>query len=286
MKQLTFTLVLMLIFINTQAQDYWVQKSNPLNVTRNNAAAFSIGNYGYMGLGIDDVTGYCSDLWQYNPADNTWTQKQDFPSGARTGAFGFSIAGKGYMGTGSNTTPGSYAYTVTITDINGCTATAAKTITVSDIRCGKDFDKVAVCMIPQGNPHNMKATCINGADVADHLRKGSYLGDCNTGSYHTAATSGTLQGSINEPAETSPKDLLIYPNPNHGSFILQVNNAKGLHMDIRVIDQNGKIITTRNCSSAKGVQSLQVDLGPVSKGVYTIQAITGNGITTTKMIVY
>lgn len=81
----------------------WTQKAAFAGAARNEAVAFSIGNYGYIGTGRNNTnpngTRY-NDLWQYNPTSNSWTQKANFPGTARADAVGFSVGNKGYIGTG------------------------------------------------------------------------------------------------------------------------------------------------------------------------------------------
>src|SRR5437763_10070835 len=71
------------------------------------AVGFSIGNYGYIGTGINfnNATSYFADFWEYDPSINTWTRKADFGGGAQGAAFGFSIGTKGYIGGGQTGSP-------------------------------------------------------------------------------------------------------------------------------------------------------------------------------------
>lgn len=77
----------------------WTQKSN-MSVGRRNAAAFSIGNSGYVGTGFNGSV--LNDFWQWDQSTNTWTQKANFPGSPRSYAIAFSANGKGYMGNGTN----------------------------------------------------------------------------------------------------------------------------------------------------------------------------------------
>ncbi|MCB0647838.1 MAG: tail fiber domain-containing protein [Saprospiraceae bacterium] len=78
----------------------WSQKAN-FAVARQNAAAFSIGNKGYMGTGNGNSI-YFTDFWEYDASNDTWTQKADFGGNNRTLTIGFAIGNKGYVGTGYN----------------------------------------------------------------------------------------------------------------------------------------------------------------------------------------
>jgi N-acetylneuraminic acid mutarotase len=70
---------------------------------RYHGISFSIGDKGYVGLGIANST-LSKDLWQYNPTTNTWTQMANFPGTARYAVTGFSIGDKGYVGLGETNT--------------------------------------------------------------------------------------------------------------------------------------------------------------------------------------
>jgi N-acetylneuraminic acid mutarotase len=77
----------------------WITRSSFEGVARSEAAAFTIGNKGYVVTGYDG-TKRLKDLWQYDPEYNFWQQKAEFPGIARNNAAGFSIGDKGYIGTG------------------------------------------------------------------------------------------------------------------------------------------------------------------------------------------
>jgi len=70
-------------------------------------------------------------------------------------------------------------YTVTVTDVNGCTSTDNVTVNVTDVRCGNGGRKVMVCHVPKGNPAGAHTICISSRAVAAHLAHGDHLGDCN-----------------------------------------------------------------------------------------------------------
>ncbi len=87
----------------------WVEL-NPLNrsddsytydVTRQSAATFAIGGYGYVVGGKRGST--LGNVWKYDPASDSWTDKHQALQGSyREGAVSFSISGKGYVATGMN----------------------------------------------------------------------------------------------------------------------------------------------------------------------------------------
>ena len=81
------------------SSDTWTRKADFPGVGRNSAAAFSIGNFGYLGSGVSN-TGYVADFWQYNPSADTWKQIKDFGGSYRGSAITCSGNQQGYAGFG------------------------------------------------------------------------------------------------------------------------------------------------------------------------------------------
>ena len=78
--------------------DSWIRKINlPLDQKRYGSLSFSVGEFGYMGLGSGE-----QDFWKYNPNNNEWSKLADFPSSARNFASCFVIGDFAYIGGGSS----------------------------------------------------------------------------------------------------------------------------------------------------------------------------------------
>ena len=69
----------------------WTQKTNFPGAIRYGAIGFSIGNKGYITLGVNQNT-YYNDLWEYDPASNKWNKKADFPDNGIADASVFVVA--------------------------------------------------------------------------------------------------------------------------------------------------------------------------------------------------
>ncbi|MBK7149554.1 MAG: hypothetical protein IPH78_12245 [Bacteroidetes bacterium] len=95
-----------LLFITTfqlfsQAANTWATKAD-ITGARGYGIGFSIGQKGYIGMGVGAGSTYLNDFWEYDPATNAWTQRANYPGSGRGGAAAFSIGTKGYVGTGAN----------------------------------------------------------------------------------------------------------------------------------------------------------------------------------------
>lgn len=86
----------------SQTENYWTPKNDFLGGKRERAVAFAIGNYGYVGTGLDTAEVTLTDFWKYDPTTDSWTQVANLPSTPRRNAFAFVIDGMGYVGTGMN----------------------------------------------------------------------------------------------------------------------------------------------------------------------------------------
>src|SRR5687767_3942771 len=101
MKKYLLLNTLVLIILQSEAQNTWLQKAS-MSAARQGAVGFSIGTKGYIGTGWDGPGNYKLDFWEWNQSTNTWSQKANFGGAARFHAVGFAAGGKGYIGTGEN----------------------------------------------------------------------------------------------------------------------------------------------------------------------------------------
>ena len=69
-------------------------------------------------------------------------------------------------------------YWVTIMDASACSSSDTVTVTVIDVRCGNDSNKVLVCHIPPGDPLNAHTICVSPNAIPAHLAHGDVLGEC------------------------------------------------------------------------------------------------------------
>jgi hypothetical protein len=95
MKKVITTALFLCALLQIEAQT-WVAKKDFPGTARSRGVAFSIGNFGYMGLGDSKS----QDFWKYTPATDTWSAAADFPGVARNGAVAAVVNGKAYIGLG------------------------------------------------------------------------------------------------------------------------------------------------------------------------------------------
>ncbi|HVG17108.1 MAG TPA: ExeM/NucH family extracellular endonuclease, partial [Chitinophagaceae bacterium] len=155
-------------------------------------------------------------------------------------------------------------YTVTVTDMNGCSGSASKLVNVIDVRAGRKGDKVAICHKPAKQQSNLE---VGSSDVMNHLLHGDMLGTCLTD---------------NElPALLAKISIIVYPNPSNNYFIINLS-LKGDHMfTVIVRDIFGKTIETKKDLQPGQALKLGAEYRP---GLYFVELIQGKDRQILKLI--
>lgn len=168
------------------------------------------------------------------------------------------------------------AYTVTITDANGCTHTVSQTIRVVDARCGNNNKKVIVCHVT-GN--HSQEICISANAVATHLAHGCKVGPCSAAKGGRDAEENEENGSM--IAKASEQTVLrIYPNPNTGTFIIELPTRDEAKVMITGI--NGQVVYNNTVTD---VTKLSVNMDNIAKGVYLVQVVSGHDSYHTRLVI-
>ena len=81
------------------------------------------------------------------------------------------------------------------------------------------------------------------------------------------------------------KLFVIYPNPAKGYLII-TSNATLSNAQIKIIDQNGKVLYQQQVASLFAGTSNKINVSNLNKGIYYLQVITVNGAQTTKFLKY
>jgi len=79
----------------------WVQRANFPGGVRYQLSSFSIGMYGYVGLGANQDV-FKNDFWRYSAGTNQWTQIASLPASERGGAVTFAIGNRGFVCMGND----------------------------------------------------------------------------------------------------------------------------------------------------------------------------------------
>jgi hypothetical protein len=132
-------------------------------------------------------------------------------------------------------------YSVTATDINGCTGTGTDTVpcTSINVSCGHNGDKVILCHVPPGNPGNPQTICVAASAIPAHLANhpGDCVGPC---SLYYAPRYSSVMNTINEVGFYAE----AYPNPFNNGFALHLIAAPDEMVTVNIYDVTGRIVET------------------------------------------
>ncbi|HXB13444.1 MAG TPA: kelch repeat-containing protein [Bacteroidia bacterium] len=96
MKNTILCIAFIVCALSATTQNTWTQMASLTALNgRVNATGFSIGHYGFIGLG-NTPSGFANDFWQWDQNTNTWSPITNYPGAGRWGVTSFTIAGKGY----------------------------------------------------------------------------------------------------------------------------------------------------------------------------------------------
>ncbi|MBI4930950.1 MAG: T9SS type A sorting domain-containing protein [Bacteroidetes bacterium] len=106
----------------------------------------------------------------------------------------------------------------------------------------------------------------------------------------TLIESQTTQTAINQNTELNREiqnqDMIIYPNPNNGSFTIKLTDEgelQNINYTIEIYNTLGEKVTQSVIPS--GVRNLTIDLSERPKGIYFIKATSRENVFTEKVIV-
>jgi hypothetical protein len=107
------------------------------------------------------------------------------------------------------------------------------------------------------------------------------IGDCGTNS-----TSREAEGlaSIENYNTVNEVNSLILPNPNNGSFMLNIDNPEGEDIEVKVRNFVGQEVFNDKFGNALSLQR-QMDLTMLEPGVYLTEIRTGNKVGIHKIVI-
>lgn len=185
-------------------------------------------------------------------------------------------------------------YSVTVTDTNGCTAST--TVTLSDPNpptvtytsgvttlCADDASITLSGGSPAGGVYSGTAVTGGVFDPSNNVLGGNTITYSYTDPNTMCAASATAVITVNactgiaDPA-AAESGFTILPNPNNGTFLLQLNAKE--NADARIYDALGQLLGTQQVQPGVA-QQLHIE----TPGVYLIVVVTNDGRRSTQRVV-
>lgn len=80
------------------------------------------------------------------------------------------------------------------------------------------------------------------------------------------------------------RDAVVYPNPTHNSFAVDYSLIRPGDIYVKVINLDGNTVTERSFFAEEGHHSLNLELNDAPAGVYFLQFISSEGVSTFKLL--
>lgn len=180
-------------------------------------------------------------------------------------------------------------YTVTLTDLNGCTLSDDVTVCAIDVRCGNKLDKVIVCHKTGSakNPYQTLCISLSGAQnhfaqhATDELAECGIVKICEDEMSKTPTTFTTV---FDKPEQLY---LNAFPNPTEGNATIMFSNFRQGRGEIKLLDILGREhqLLFSGVMEAGKIYQVHVDGNALSKGVYFVRFQTSNGELVTQKLV-
>ncbi|MBC8173924.1 MAG: T9SS type A sorting domain-containing protein [Chitinophagales bacterium] len=81
------------------------------------------------------------------------------------------------------------------------------------------------------------------------------------------------------------RDLLLFPNPNNGTFQLQLNGYKNKSAEIVISNSVGQIVYQNNVSVPDAIYMHEISIQEAATGIYQVRVITGETITSSSVVI-
>jgi hypothetical protein len=101
-------------------------------------------------------------------------------------------------------------------------------------------------------------------------------------------SAGVIENPGEQPnqrlVETDQPNLLVYPNPTDGNFILNISGISTSHAEIRVHDALGRQLYN-NRVAVEGQYTANVNLSHLSNGLYMVEVVYNGKTLTQRMMI-
>ncbi|MFH1320281.1 MAG: CUB domain-containing protein [Bacteroidota bacterium] len=193
----------------------------------------------------------------------------------------------------TSTTP----YSVTVTDVNGCTDSEMSTVTVDPL------PQAAFNYSSSGATINFNNLSTDATSYQWFFGDGS--SDITNNPEHTYANDGNYTVMLvafnacgtdtfiqdipvvipGVEEEELAGSLQIYPNPTRGEFTLEMNVPQIQDIQLKIINIIGEEIFSEELSQVKGDYRRNFDLKKLPSGIYSLQVISEGNVIIRKLII-
>lgn len=172
------------------------------------------------------------------------------------------------------TAGGTYTYTVTAINSDGCVTSCDVTFCVKDIQVsGSKGKKVYLCHVPPGNSSNPQNLSVSVNAISSHLSNhsddalGACTQTCGSAKRNFEATDVEIYGDAIK--------VMVFPNPSINEFTFEIISELDEEMSISLMDMTGKVLST--VSNVVPHQIIKLG-GDLSAGIYLARIKQGENV--------
>jgi N-acetylneuraminic acid mutarotase len=214
------------------SNNQWIQRADFPGGVRYQLCSFSINNFGYVGLGLNQDV-YKKDFYKYNPGSNEWFPIAPFPAMERGGASTFVLNNKGYVCLGTN---------------GGLQGDL--------LEYNPNLDAWFLRQSYGGSERKNAISFVIGTKAYVGLGKGE------SGKKASIYEYGDM--TLSEIDKSLASDFLMFPNPSNGDVNFKVEGDS--HHQLTVTDINGIIVLMCEINIQQ-----TLDLRDLPTGIYTVR---------------
>ncbi len=169
-------------------------------------------------------------------------------------------------------------YTVTVTDANGCSATATVNAVVNPAPVTPTISANGDTLMANPSSGFNYQWYMNGSIISGEINP-TYIASI-TADYSVVITDGngcTSTSSDFNYVNTTGIDgseaygfINVYPNPNDGVFNVVVSNEHAAYYHLRVYNSIGQLVVQKNDIATSEIDAYEVDLSTFAVGTYTL----------------
>jgi len=282
-------------------------------VKRSEATAFAIGDYGYVGLGIDEGGNYLNDFFRYDTYTDSWFKIAAFPGQARKGAVSYVREGKAFVATGDNGStyfndvyqydPATNSWTKQA-DFTGSARTNAAVFTLEDkVMIATGFDGTNYLNDIYSYEFEKGVWAKLESTVGDAGRSGAFYVVIDEIAYiswgknpaeaidleavYAIVTYPELSSntSVHKVNPTLISSIRTYPNPTTGNISVELDTEESGKVSVEVYNMSGQKTQTTQFTKATGLHTENISLESPAKGIYFIKINTPSGNAVKRIVV-
>lgn len=85
-------------------------------------------------------------------------------------------------------------------------------------------------------------------------------------------------------AQNEVSNLSVFPNPTRGQLIIRAAGLKSATGSYKVMDLNGRVLTTREIETVSGILNERVDISSLASGMYILEVTAGEAVSRRKIV--